>query len=106
MFLKIFVFLQVSLMSLMATGNTGINAIGSQLGAASALVKKGGSGFNLVQYIIVFLGIIIMGMGVNDTFIAEDRSGENKKAKGVMKIIGGALFIAIMAFAHLFNTNL
>jgi hypothetical protein len=51
----------------------------------------------------VFLGMIIMGTGINDTFIAQDRGGENKKLHGVLKMIGGAMFIGIAGIYGLFN---
>ena len=113
MFLRVMVWLQVSFITLMAGGATntgkGINAIKTQLGIASNLVNpsKGAdaTGFNLVQYTIIFLGIIIMGMGINDTFVAEDRGGENKKMKGVLKMIGGACFIAIPSIYNLFASK-
>jgi len=80
MFLRIIVFLQISLMSLMANPsvdpNSGIGKISTQLKGAGALVTpndtNGGVAFNLVKYVIIFLGMMIMGMGINDTFVAED----------------------------------
>jgi len=101
MLLKIVVGLQIALISLMADGE-GIAKVGTQLDNAGNLMKKGGSGFNLVEYTIIFLGIIIMGMGVNDTFIAQDRGGENKKMHGVLKMVGGAMFLAIGAIYSMF----
>jgi len=101
MILKIVVGLQIALISLMADGE-GITKVGTQLDNAGNLMKKGGSGFNLVEYTIIFLGILIMGMGVNDTFIAQDKGGENKKMHGVLKMIGGAMFLAIGAIYSMF----
>jgi len=46
-----------------------------------------------------------MGSGIHDTFIAEDRPGDNRKLKGVMKIIGGALFIGIIGVYSAFKSN-
>lgn len=104
MFLKLAVGIQVWLMGVVAFAetNTGITDIGAKLKEAQGVVENTGSGFKLVQYLIMFLGLIVMGTGINDTFIAEDRGGENKKLKGVMKMIGGALFIAIIAFYNMF----
>ena len=109
MFLKILVWLQVTFITLMAANDPkGIEAIKNQLNSASDLVNPSHSdaaGFNLVKYIIIFLGMIIMGTGINDTFVAEDRGGENKKLKGVLKMIGGACFIAIPSIYNLFGKN-
>lgn len=108
MFLKLAVGIQVWLMGVVAFAETkapttaGIADISTALEDAGTLVNDGGSAFNLVKYVIIFLGMIIMGTGINDTFIAEDRGGENKKLKGVMKMIGGALFIAISVIYDLF----
>jgi len=109
MFLRIGVGIQIFLMSVFAAdgiGTDGIGTISTQLDAAGKLVTAdgaGGTAFNLVKYVIVFLGMIIMGTGINDTFIAQDRGGENKKLHGVLKMIGGAMFIGIAGIYGLFK---
>ena len=107
MVLKILVWLQVTFITLMAADLKGMDAIKNQLDNAGKLVNPSNSdaaGFNLVKYIIIFLGMIIMGTGINDTFVAEDKGGENKKLKGVLKMIGGACFIGIPSIYNLFAT--
>lgn len=109
MFLKLAVGIQVLLMTTQLFAEkkepttAGIADVNIALQDASTLVDEGGSAFNLVQYVIIFLGMIVMGTGINDTFMAEDRGGENKKLKGVMKMIGGALFVSIAVIYDLFN---
>lgn len=105
--LRIFVFLQVFFIGLFADGvstlNEQLKTINEDLLKNSDSAGNGGSFFNLVTYGIIFIGIIFMAVGINETFIAPDRPGENKKMNGVLKIIGGACMVAIFAFYKAVN---
>lgn len=107
MLLRIGVGIQIFLMSVFAQVPTteGIKAVGTKLDEAQKLFQSDGSGsaYNLIHYIIIFLGLIVMATGINDTFIAQDRGGENKKLHGVMKMVGGSMFIAISLIYDMFG---
>lgn len=68
-----------------SNSNSGLSKLTGATDNAGSLFKggkqgtDGGSFFTLAGYIIIFLGIIFMAIGINETFIAQDRGGENKK---------------------------
>ena len=62
--------------------------------------------FVTLQYVIMAIGVIMLALGIHETFLKEDRGGEGQKTKGMLKLIGGILMVAIagiISFAMSFN---
>ena len=56
---------------------------------------KSGAFYYVIISIILLIGVIMFSMGIHESFIKEDRGGEGQKSKGLLKIIGGSLFIGL-----------
>ena len=107
---------QISLMSLTssifaASDDSGMwTKLNNEATGAKAMFSTDDSTLNgplsmAVKFLIMFIGIILLGMGIHEAFVSEDKGGEGKKSKGLLKMIGGALFIAIMPFISWINST-
>ena len=110
LFLKI-LFIQITFSTYLFSSSSGLwNKINNEANGAKGMFSSDGATLNgplsmAVKFLIMFIGIILLGMGIHEAFVSEDKGGEGKKSKGLLKMIGGALFIAIMPFISWINST-
>lgn len=89
-----------------------IENINEKIIETSQIIQSDGSGFMLVMYLFGFLGLIAMASGIYNYFTDDNDSTPGPQHatdhigaildKGIVRIIGGALFISMPFIYQLF----